>query len=72
MGAFQLPWLPEFLGPKVFPQSDDPRYREAWAQPGALTAMFNYYRAMTAGDADHAGGRAHPRDLGPQRPLPRA
>ena len=44
---FQLPWLPEFLGPKVFPQRDDPAYREAWAQPGALTAMLNYYRAMT-------------------------
>jgi pimeloyl-ACP methyl ester carboxylesterase len=49
MGAFQLPWLPELLGPKVFPQRDDPRYREAWAQPGALTAMLNYYRAMTPG-----------------------
>ena len=47
MGLFQLPWLPEFLGPTVFPQRDDPRYREAWAQPGALTAMLNYYRAMT-------------------------
>jgi pimeloyl-ACP methyl ester carboxylesterase len=46
MGAFQLPWLPERLGPKIFPQRDDPRYREAWAQPGALTAMLNYYRAL--------------------------
>jgi pimeloyl-ACP methyl ester carboxylesterase len=47
MAAFQLPWLPEHLGPRVFPQRDDPRYREAWAQPGALTSMVNYYRAMT-------------------------
>jgi len=47
MGAFQLPWLPERLGPHVFPHHDDPRYREAWAQPGALTAMLNYYRAVT-------------------------
>jgi pimeloyl-ACP methyl ester carboxylesterase len=46
-GLFQLPWLPEYLGPKVFPQRDDPRYREAWAQPGAMTAMLNYYRAIT-------------------------
>ena len=47
MALFQLPWLPEFLGPKVFPQKDDPRYQEAWAQPGAMTASLNYYRAMT-------------------------
>jgi pimeloyl-ACP methyl ester carboxylesterase len=47
MGFFQLPLVPELLGPKVFPYRDDPRYREAWAQPGALTAMFNYYRGMS-------------------------
>jgi pimeloyl-ACP methyl ester carboxylesterase len=47
MGVFELPWLAEFLGPRVFPFKDDPHYREAWAQPGALTAMCNYYRAMT-------------------------
>jgi pimeloyl-ACP methyl ester carboxylesterase len=47
MALFQLPWLPERLGPKVFPHHDDPLYREAWDQPGALTAMLNYYRAMT-------------------------
>ena len=40
-------------------------YREAWAQPGALTAMFNYYRAMTPQDADHARRRADAGDLGP-------
>jgi len=44
MALFQLPWLPEVLGPKVFPQRDDPAYREAWSQPGALTAMLNWYR----------------------------
>jgi pimeloyl-ACP methyl ester carboxylesterase len=49
MGFFQLPFVPELLGPKVFPQRDDPRYREAWAQPGALTAMLNYYRAIRPG-----------------------
>jgi pimeloyl-ACP methyl ester carboxylesterase len=47
MALFQLPWLPELLGPRVFPHKDDPHYREAWAQPGALTASLNYYRAMT-------------------------
>jgi pimeloyl-ACP methyl ester carboxylesterase len=49
MGFFQLPLLPELLGPKVFPYHDDPHYREAWAQPGALTAMLNYYRAISPG-----------------------
>lgn len=28
--------------------TDRKRYRTAWAQPGALTAMLNYYRANTA------------------------
>ncbi|HZU82767.1 MAG TPA: alpha/beta hydrolase [Polyangiaceae bacterium] len=27
-------------------ESDVARYREAWSQPGALTAMVNWYRAM--------------------------
>ncbi|HWK27841.1 MAG TPA: alpha/beta fold hydrolase [Solirubrobacter sp.] len=45
--AFQLPWLPERLAPHVLPQRRHPRYREAWAQPGALTAMLNYYRALS-------------------------
>ncbi len=31
--------------PRSFPPSDLERYREAWAQPGALTAMLNWYRA---------------------------
>lgn len=62
MFFFQLPWLPEAIaqmdGFKLFvsalrdepnhPPSPDEleRYREAWAQPGALEAMINYYRAM--------------------------
>lgn len=50
MGLFQLPWLPEQLGKRFadqFPERERARYEEAFAQPGALTAMLNYYRAMT-------------------------
>lgn len=57
---FQLPWLPErFIGsgggkwflksaarPGAFSADDLARYAEAWRQPGALTAMVNYYRAL--------------------------
>ncbi len=32
--------------PGTFSNSDLNRYREAWAQPGALTGMINWYRAM--------------------------
>ena len=32
--------------PGVFSSSDLDRYVDAWAQPGALTAMLNYYRAL--------------------------
>ena len=31
--------------PDVFSAEDLDRYAEAWSQPGALTAMINYYRA---------------------------
>ena len=30
----------------AFPAADWPIYREAWAQPGALGAMLNWYRAL--------------------------
>ena len=59
--VFALPWLPEMMmrgrsfralvaairGAKR-PVSDDEieAYRKAWAQPGALTAMINWYRAI--------------------------
>ena len=33
--------------PGAFTPEDIDRYREAWEQPGALTAMLNYYRAAT-------------------------
>ncbi|MEM8861992.1 MAG: alpha/beta fold hydrolase, partial [Chloroflexota bacterium] len=55
--AFQLPWLPEFLVPRMqilersshpdtFTAADLQKYQEAWAQPGALTGMINWYRAL--------------------------
>ncbi len=60
--AFQLPALPEWLllrrngrvlagslrgrTPESITSEDRARYREAWAVPGAMTAMLNWYRAM--------------------------
>lgn len=32
--------------PGAFQADDLERYRDAWAQPGALTAMLNWYRAL--------------------------
>ena len=32
--------------PRTFTDEDFRHYREAWAQPGALTAMLNWYRAL--------------------------
>jgi pimeloyl-ACP methyl ester carboxylesterase len=57
---FQLPWLPEWaLGRhdceaigrafRGFPDEVLRVYRDAAAQPGALTAMLNYYRALVRG-----------------------
>jgi pimeloyl-ACP methyl ester carboxylesterase len=61
MFFFQLPLIPERLlaandfaaakralraeSPDAFGDADVERYVEAWSQPGALTAMLNYYRA---------------------------
>ena len=60
MLLFQLPFLPERIGPHGFRSAflDDARpgaftpedlkhYEAAWAQPGALTASLNYYRALS-------------------------
>ena len=62
MGFFQLPYLPELLGKRVFPQqlpeAERARYEEAYAQPGALTAMLNYYRALSR--ETQGRGAAHP------------
>ncbi|MGA8352801.1 MAG: alpha/beta hydrolase [Solirubrobacteraceae bacterium] len=61
MFFFQIPRLPEYLlardnfsfakrslradSPGAFSDADLERYAQAWAQPGALTGMVNYYRA---------------------------
>jgi pimeloyl-ACP methyl ester carboxylesterase len=61
MFFFQIPGLPEWLmarddfsfakrslradSPGAFSNADLERYAQAWAQPGALTGMVNYYRA---------------------------
>lgn len=61
---FQLPWLPEMMlrvsartpqnilarssHADTFSAADMARYRQAWAQPGALTAMVNWYRAAVS------------------------
>lgn len=60
MGFFQLPWLPERVGRRMFRYglSHDPApgaftaedlecYEAAWSQPGALTGSLNYYRALS-------------------------
>lgn len=65
-GAFLIPWLPERLlgargalpllklletsAPGAFTAEDRAVYREALTQPGALTAMLNYYRAAAFRD----------------------
>jgi pimeloyl-ACP methyl ester carboxylesterase len=61
VGAFQIPWLPEALmragnyralvgaireAKGAVSDVEIARYREAWSQPGALTAMVNWYRAI--------------------------
>ncbi|MDO4263372.1 MAG: alpha/beta fold hydrolase [Deinococcus sp.] len=54
---FQLPWLPEQLLPLLgryalqgrpgsFSAADRAGYEAAWSQPGAASAMLNYYRAL--------------------------
>lgn len=44
---FQPPVIPELLMPLLLPRMRrHPEYRKAWAQPGALRGMANYYRAI--------------------------
>jgi pimeloyl-ACP methyl ester carboxylesterase len=66
---FQLPWLPEralrrglaeraLRGTSrrgTFSEEDVARYREAWAQPGAMRSMVNWYRAAIRGAARARG-----------------
>lgn len=55
---FQLPRLPERIVklnnwqalisamPQDLTEAEQERYREAWSQPGAMTGMINWYRAL--------------------------
>ena len=67
---FQLPWLPELLvrpmlarvlrrtsRPGTFSDADLALYRQAWAVPGAITAMLNWCRALRYA-SQSAGGPA--------------
>lgn len=76
MFFFQIPGLPERLiarddysfakrslradSPKAFSDTDLERYVEAWSQPGALTGMINYYRAVLRQSPRSAQGRLVP------------
>ena len=67
-GFFQLPFLPELLCkawnwgflvralPGYWSEEQRNRYREAWSQPGAISAMINWYRAAFRGASsrDHS------------------
>ncbi len=62
MGFFQIPFIPEALmgvmsealargmqsssKPGAFTDADMVEYRKAWAQPGALKSMINWYRSI--------------------------
>jgi epoxide hydrolase 4 len=43
--------------PGTFREVDLHRYREAWRQPGALTAMLNWYRAFPFFSIDQLSGK---------------
>ncbi|MGB8879013.1 MAG: alpha/beta fold hydrolase, partial [Solirubrobacteraceae bacterium] len=76
MFLFQVPWLPERLlaagdwrglrqpfseaRPEAFTAADIERYKQAWSQPGAITAMLNYYRASIRRPPGGVGGRSLP------------
>ena len=46
--------------PGAFTAQDIGRYVEAWSQPGAATAMINYYRAVFRQTPRHAEARIRP------------
>jgi len=51
--------LRQFAPDSGWPREEDlARYREAWAQPGALTGGLNYYRASPLYPRDPANGEA--------------
>lgn len=67
---FQLPGIPERIVkagnwkfmtsamPDHFSEEDLNRYREAWNQPGAITAMINWYRATFVGSRSSRTNRS--------------
>jgi pimeloyl-ACP methyl ester carboxylesterase len=74
MFVFQLPSLPELVVkaanwrilmaamPNHLTEPQRQRYRQAWAQPGAMTAMINWYRASLR----RSGGRRRASSGGPR------
>jgi pimeloyl-ACP methyl ester carboxylesterase len=46
--------------PGAFSRDDIDRYVEAWSQPGAVTAMLNYYRAVFRQSPRRAEARIRP------------
>lgn len=64
LGGFDFAGLRAMMrgsaGPGTFEPGALDRYAEAWAQPGSLTAMLNYYRAL----------RERPREVEPARLTP--
>ena len=46
--------------PGAFTPQDIERYVEAWSQPGAATAMINYYRASVRQSPKHAAAQLRP------------
>ena len=61
LGAADFAWLRASLArtsrPGAFSEEDLGRYRDAWARPGALTAMLNWYRALPRRAASLQAGR---------------
>ncbi len=55
--------LRETSRPGTFPDADIDRYAQAWAEPGALTAMLNWYRALPRRPRDPDPLRVRPRTL---------
>lgn len=49
--------------PVTFSEADLDRYTRAWSQPGALTAMLNWYRAMFKGSSRSQSSSAGPRSF---------
>ena len=43
--------------PSAFTEQELDRYREAWSQPGALTGMLNWYRALRKGSLNQVPKR---------------